>query len=342
MIDYNIQDVINNHLIFQSKNNQGWNIIYCEVCGDGSRTKGPRGGWLFSDNMVSYHCFNCGIKGTFDSNREYPYSKDMKKIFQSFSIPLEDIEPLIHKNFIIGKEKHKPVKKIFDIPSIDIPDYFYKLSDCDIDNKIFLKAVKFLDRRQIDWLSYPFYLSTGKSKEGGAENTIAKSLFNRLIIPSFKDGKMVYYIARNLDEDAKNRYLNAHVPKTAVIYGYDKLFNDVNKPLFITEGFFDAWHLNGICVLGNELSNTQIEIINKSPRKKIVVPDKKLSKKQGDDGKKLAEQALALGWSISLPEFGNCTDVTQAIVKYGKLFTLNSIVKNVKDGFSAKVALEMW
>lgn len=343
MIDYTIHDIVNNYLTF-SKISQGWHVLYCEVCGDGSRTQGPRGGWSFDGDIAFYHCFNCGIKGSFDPTREFPFSKEMRKIFSSFAIPLNEIDLLIGKNNL-NFNKTVPIKKVFEIPSIPIPDHFYRLDECDISNKIFLKAVKFLEHRQIDFTSYPFYLSTGSSTDG-AENSIARSLINRLIIPALKDDKMIYYIARSLEDNPKEksskRYLNAHVPRTSVIYGYDKLFKDLHKPLYITEGFFDSWHLDGVAILENNLSHTQIAMLNRSPRRKIVVPDKKINKTKNDDGKKLATQAIELGWEISLPEFGTCTDVTEAIIKYGKLFVLNSIVNNIKSGFAAKVALEIW
>lgn len=342
MIDHTIQDLVQSHLIFLGKSSQGWNTLYCEVCGDGARLKGPRGGWIFVDDIAIYHCFNCNIGGSFDPDREYPYSKDMRKIFESFHIPLEETDALTQKNFLTGKTNNKPVKKLIDIPQLEIPDYFYKLEDADENNVMLHKAVRLLESKNIDFTSYPFYLSSGVSKENLAENAIARSLMNRLIIPAFRNDKMIYYTARSFDSNAKMKYLNPHVPRSSVIYGMDRLFIDVDKPLFITEGFFDSHHVNGVAVLENKMTNNQIELLNKSPRLKIVIPDKKNNKKKNDEGKKLANQALELGWSISLPEYGSCEDISSAITKYGRMFVLNSISKNVMSGFTATVALEMW
>lgn len=346
MLDHTIQEIVLENLIFQAKSSQGWNMLYCEVCGDGSRTKGPRGGWLFVDESCIYHCFNCNITESFDPDRDYPYSKGMRKVFTSFGIDVSETDKLTQKNFFNGEKSTKPIKKKFDIPQIDIPDYFIKLEDAKDTNVLLHKAVKFLNKRQIDFLSYPFYLSTGFSNQGSADNAIARSLTDRLIIPAFKDNKMIYYIARNLNETGKDskkiKYLNAHVPKTSVLYGMDHLYTDVEKPLFITEGFFDSYHLNGVAVLENNMSNTQIELLSRSPRQKIIVPDKKKNQKDNDNGKKLATQALELGWSIALPDYGICSDITESVIKYGKTFVLNSVSKNIVSGFEANVALNLW
>lgn len=342
MIDHTIQEIVQNYIIFAGKSGQGWNTVFCEVCGDGGRTKGPRSGWMFVDEMAIFHCFNCNVGGSFDPDREYPYSRDMRTIFKAFGIPSEETDALAQKNFLTGKTAHKPERKKIDIPLLDIPDYFYPLADADEHNIFLHKAIKFLDKKSIDFASYPFYLSTGVSSQGLAETAIARSLMDRLIIPAFRNEKMIYYIARSFDDNAKMRYLNPHVPRSSVLYGMDRLYTDIEKPLFITEGFFDSHHVNGIAVLENNMTNNQIELLNKSPRKKIVIPDRKKNKSKNDEGKKLALQALELGWGISLPEYGSCSDISESIGKYGKMFILNSVSQNIVEGFPAKVALEMW
>ena len=342
MIDHTIEDIVRSYIPFANRSNQGWSVVFCEVCGDGSRTQGPRGGWLFQNDKAFYNCFNCSVHGSFDPDREYAYSREMRNILKAFSIPLAETDPLTQKKFLEGRSAAKPVKRAIAIPTIDMPDYFYPLIAAEPTNSILHKAVRFLDTKGIDFLSYPFYLSSGKSTAGVAENAIAKSLTNRLIIPAFRGEKMIYYIARSFQEDAKKRYLNPPVPKNSVIYGMDKLFIDLEKPLFVTDGFFDAHHLDGVATLGNVLSTAQIDILNKSPRRKVIIPDKKLKFHNKDDGKMMAKQALDLGWHISLPEYGNCKDVTASIVKYGKMFVMNSINKNIVDGFAGNVALSMW
>ena len=76
MIDYSVEDLARKYVNFRHGISNGWNMTYCEVCGDGSRTKGPRGGWLFTDGGETcfYHCFNCGNKENFSTKREHAFS----------------------------------------------------------------------------------------------------------------------------------------------------------------------------------------------------------------------------------------------------------------------------
>jgi hypothetical protein len=337
MQDMTIEEVVRKYLTFPfGSSGDGWNKIYCEVCGDGEgRTKGPRGGWLFNNEQAFYHCFNCNCNGSFDPEREFPYGKDMWKILTSFGIPKEEHQAIAYKNRLKDDKAFvKPVKKEAHVDIIKVPDHFYKLSEATPENIIAAKARTFLwDKKRILPTDYEFYLTTGISKEGPRELAIAKSLLNKIIIPYFKDGKMIYYQARGID---KKIYINASAPRTAIIYGYDKLHREIRRPLFITEGFWDAFHLDGVAVLENNMTSNQIEILSKSPRRKIVVPDRK------DDTKKLASQAIELGWEVALPEIGGCDDVTDAILKYGKIYVLNSTMAHIFGGFEASVNLELY
>ena len=323
-----IEDVIQGSLTFKITRYNGWNSLYCEVCGDGKRTKGPRGGWRFEDEMCFYHCFNCGIDANFDPNREIPYSKEMNKVFIAFGIPKDKIRAiLLYKKMKNGGPGTKPKKYPILIKSIEVPDHFYKLSEASVDDIIAIKAKEYLTNvRFIDPNSYPFYLSTGiVNSDNPKEVSIAKSLRNRIIIPSMRRDKMVYWIARSLDPDNKLPYINVDIPKSNIIFGYDNLYSNPKMPLFICEGFFDSFHLNGVAVLENHLTKDQIEIIDKSPKKKILVPD------NNGDSDKLITQAIDLGWYISILDLGECKDVTEGIQNYKKLYVVDSIMKNIKD-----------
>lgn len=334
MYDKNIEDLVSEYVPFtHGVNGKGWSKTFCEVCGDGSRTKGPRGGWLFSDEMCFYHCFNCGINGNFDPSRDQPFSKDMRKIFESFGIPEKEYNAIAYaKKIFSDGSTQKPKHKKVVIETIEIPDFFMLLQKCNPENVIAQKAFKELEYRNIDPNEYPFFISNGKTKKGPREQAVAKSLMDRLIIPFFDDkGQLIYYQGRALEKTAKMKYINADVPRTNVIYGMHRLHINHDKPLYITEGFFDAYHLNGVSIQENHLTSGQIDIINKSRRKKIFVPDKK------SDSSKVIDQCAELGWSVAIPEIGSsCKDVDDAIRKYGKLYTLQQVASNIYD--SAKDA----
>lgn len=332
-----IEDIIRSHLPLIPAS-RGWSKLYCEVCGDGSRTKGPRGGWIFPEpTIATYHCFNCGVDANFDPDRDIPYSKHMWRVFESFGIPTEEHKALVLKRKLANPvEKNKPVVAKNPIITYPIPDHFYKLCDADSDDLIAEKAREHIKWRGFNHMDYPFYLSTGTSKGNAKEQAIAKSLKDRLIIPAFKGGDMIYYQAMALDKSAKKKYLGLDVPRSNVVYFFDYLYENMGAPLFVTEGFFDAWHLKGISIMENKLTSQQIEILNRSPRLKVVVPDRK------GDSKRLAEQALELGWAVSIPDIGSTSkDVDQAVREFGKLYVIQSVIQNIKEGRSAEAAIRL-
>jgi len=344
MFDNSIQDLLQQYVAFIGPVGNSWNKTYCEDCGDGSRTKGPRGGFRFDGDKCAYHCFNCGIKGTFDPDREYPFSKDMKQIFDSFGLPEKEYYAVAYKKRFLEEGGNKfsvPEKKKFEIHTMEVPDFFYKLSDASDENVIAKKALEELAYRNVDPNSQVFYLSNGRTKGGPKSEAVAKALMNRLIIPFFdKDGNMIYYQGRALDRNeeikSKMKYLNADVPRSNIVYGMDRLSLNGDSPLYFTEGYFDAYHLKGVSIQENALTEGQIELLRKSPRRKVFVPDKK------SDSTKVIDQCAKLGWSIAVPDIGSsCKDIDDAIRKYGKLYTLNQVASNIYGAHDAKIFLSL-
>ncbi len=328
----NIEDLVRSYL-YLTPGNLGWQVIFCEVCGDGSRKKGPRGGWLFQDDTAWYSCFNCGCSASFDPNREYPFSGRMREVLDSFGIPESEYKAIAYIAQAQGNKTTKPKKVITPVKPIEIPSHFYKLADAGLDDKLAETSRAFLRARNVTPDSYEFYLSTCECGGDPRERAIAKSFKNRLIIPAFKNGQMIYYQARSLNPEVKDKYLSPEIPRRNIIYFYDRLYENLTAPLFVVEGFFDAYHVNGVAVMQNKLTTDQIDLLEKSPRQKIIIPDRK------GDSNMLAEQAVDLGWGLSIPEIGQCQDVDEAVIKYGRLYVVASVIKNIKLGDAAKAAL---
>lgn len=337
MLDKNIFDLISSYVVFpHGISSQEWSRCYCEVCGDGRRQKGPRGGWHFEGDFASYHCFNCGIKGSFSSEREFPISKDMYKILDSFGVPKKEYLAVAYSRKI-NSEKNDvefkiPEKKFIPIKFFDIPSHFYKLDEASLDNPMANQAKrKLIDDYGLTASSYPFYMSTGVADSGENKASI-KNLVNRIIIPYFKNGKMIYYQARAIDDTTLPKYLNMDVPKTNIVFNADVLFKDIDRPLYVFESAFDAIHVNGVAVMENNMTSNQIEVLNKSPRKKVIVPDR------GGDSKKLVELGLEEGWGLALPEIGSGNkDLCEGILKFGKMFILYSLVNRTYYGREARL-----
>ena len=115
--------------------------------------------------------------------------------------------------------------------------------------------------------------------DGGActicDKTSGKNpYYGFLIIPTYENGKLVYFQARNTDKTSF-RYRNPPIPRIQAVYFYDQLKE--NDRIFITEGPMDAMSLinySATCVMGNRLSDPQaLKILNKKPTEIIFIPD---------------------------------------------------------------------
>jgi DNA primase len=91
--------------------------------------------------------------------------------------------------------------------------------------------------------------------------------------------------------------------------------------VLVTEGIFDALSIGGVAVMHNTVSDAQARLIRNLGREIILVPD------QDTAGIELIDRALELGWSVSIPNWDTCKDVNDAVVKYGRLATLLTILQ---------------
>lgn len=333
-----MEDLIRDYVVFTGPPANGWHPCYCEHCGDGSRTKGPRGGWLFTEDAIFYNCFNQGCEGSYAVDRQYPLSKEMGGILESFGIPMKEYKLLqMKQKRESGNGTSTPEIRRTPIQTIPVPTHFYLLSEASEDDLIAKKAKDYLTGRKIDWRKYPYYLSTGsvKPKEGPREAQIAKSLKDRIIIPAFRGENLIYWQARALDPKAKEKYVNPDGPRSNILFGMDRLFEYPKAPLFVTEGFFDSYFLNGVATMENKLSSQQIEILKRSPRKKVIVPDR------NGDSKRLAEDALDAGFGVSIPNWGGEKDVNKAVLRYGRLYVVKSLMDEIKFGTAARLVVGM-
>lgn len=325
----------------------GWYPILCKVCNDHGR-KGPRGGFKFEDDGVAYHCFNCGLKASYYSHYEN-VPNNIKDVFLSFGIPEEEINKLglaaLGERDQHGRKtgSRKETGLMINPKELTLPDHFYPLNEAKSDDNWAEIANYYLEDRKIDSHDYTFFLSTGTPKlyDGPQSQKVAfvraaQKWIKRVIVPIYKDNKLVYYQGRDLTGKAVKKYESPSAPKDRVIYGFDRLFSEESRPLYVVEGFFDAFHIKGVALLGNELTDPQIAWLNKSRREKVYIPDK------FGDGAKNALKALDLGWNVSTPDIGNCKDINDAIIKYGQLYVHNTLKEQTKTGFEAEAAINLY
>jgi hypothetical protein len=267
-----------------------------------------RGGIKFDGQTNwSMHCFNCGYKCNFVLGRSISYKTKQLLMWcgiDDTQIGKWSLESLQQKDLldIVIQKKTKIKIKFADhqLPEGEMLDGNNPL------HKVYFDYVQ---ARGINYNEYPFLITpTAKGRYA-----------NRIIIPYTYKNKIVGHTSRFLDNKIP-KYINEQQA------GY--VFNiDIQKPewqvCILTEGIFDALSIDGIAIMHDDISNEQAQLIASLNKQIIVVPDRDKT------GLKLCDRALELGYSVSLPNWEpGIKDVNDAVVRYGKLATLLSILQN--------------
>jgi len=297
----------------------GWhsfNAICCHNRGHKADTRG-RGGIRMDGDNWSYHCFNCGFKCGFVLGKSI--TRNTRTLFSYCGVDKEQVdkwsfESLQHKDLLdfvkVRKEKKKIKFKETHLPEAEL------ISIDDPKHSIF---VDYITRRKVNVKDYPFMCTP--DMEGRQSN--------RIIIPFTYENKIVGHTSRYLD-DRKPKFISEQ--QSGYLFGVD-----LQKPdwqvCIVVEGIFDALCINGCALTTNAISDMQADILKQMNKKIIVVPD------QDKSGMEIIDKALDYGFYVSIPswEYG-IKDVNDAVIKYGKLPTLLSILQSATN---SKIKLEM-
>ena len=302
----------------------GW-ISFNAVCCDDKR---QRGGFIVNDgDAVSYHCFNCGFKCSWQPGRHI--SQKMNKFMRDLIIPDDIISQLRLEALRLDDTSTTEIRSVIpkfekralpmDAISFEELDTFLKLPDGDyaVPTK-FTEAYAYLVDRKIDPWSYPFYWT---NKVG---------FNNRIIIPFLYNNEIVGWTARAIN-DAKPKYLSEQQP--GYVFNLDAQHDD-REFVIVCEGPFDALSINGCALLGAEIKDSQNWLLKQLGKELVLVPDK------DHEGPRTVEQAIEMGWSVSMPEWPKgIKDVNDAVIKIGQLATLWLIVQ-AKESNSLKIQLK--
>ena len=114
--------------------------------------------------------------------------------------------------------------------------------------------------------------------------------------------------------------------------------NDDRKYVVAVEGPIDAIAIDGVALLGSEVKEQQTALLNSLGKHVIVVPDR------DEAGQKLVHDSIEAGWSVSMPDWSqDIKDVNDAVRKYGRLYTLYTIVKNAEESqLKIKLRMKKW
>jgi len=292
----------------------GWTSFNAPCCihnGD-SADKRQRGGLISNgDEGVSYHCFNCGFKCSWQPGRNL--SGKMRRLLQWLNAPDDTINKLA-LTVMQENEGIKPTEQLVEMPTfktVPLPDDAVKIADIKEFNKYSMAILEYMSVRGLNLDDTDYYWSPSLGYR------------DRLIIPFYYEKRIVGWTARTVQADKQPKYMSEQQP--GFVYGLDE--QGYNKVFCIVcEGPMDAIHIDGVALLGSEIKDQQAMLINKVDKQIIVVPDR------DEAGSKLIDQAIELGWSVSLPEWSDdINDIGDAVAKYGRLYTLYSIVNNAES-----------
>jgi hypothetical protein len=299
----------------------GWisfNAPCCVHNGETADTRG-RGGIKTNNGAVSYHCFNCGYKASYIPGRHLTFK--FRKLLawlgtDDLTIRRLVIDAVRLKDLVAPEEIREPEEEI-TYEARQLPEQaknvielasFYSLGDYNNVPAELLAAIEYVHRRAIDIRKYEFYWTPEE----------AYNLHRRIIIPFYYQSKIVGYTSRAIVDGIKPKYWSNHPA--------DFVFNlDMQKPdskfVIVCEGPFDAMSVDGVAVSGAEISDVQVDQIDRLQREVIIVPDSDRA------GKKLVDRAIEAGWTVSFPVWmETCKDINEAVCKYGKLFVLKDIL----------------
>lgn len=319
MIDSVIESVHN--LIMQNlpvrtnRTPSGWQTFDCPMCND----RRKRAGVIQNGTKLSYHCFNCGYTTGWAMN------------------------PHLGKKFKDLAERLGANKSEIHQVQVDLLKYSEELDMLEPDGYVYntskFKTVELPDNAQtIESLPDDHELKV-YAKERGILGTYPLLHFDdmankrRVIVPFTYNNELVGWTGRHVAPPSKDtpKYLLNTQP--GYVFNVDAFADTHREIVIVVEGIFDAILVDGVSVLGNNVTPEQALLIEKLGKRVIVCPDRDKA------GKELIKQAVALDWEVSFPPWHpGCKDAADAVQLYGRLATVNSIIKHATNN---KIKIEV-
>jgi hypothetical protein len=174
----------------------GWISFNAPCCDD----KRQRGGFIINDgDAVSYHCFNCGFKASWQPGRTI--SQKMSKLMRELNMPDDIISQLRLEALRLNENSNATVREVipkFELRALPIDARPINEWIDNIPEKL-VPVLEYIAQRKmyLDYYNFHWTPKVGFS--------------NRLIIPFYKDGMCVGYTARAVN-DVSPKYISEQQP----------------------------------------------------------------------------------------------------------------------------------
>ena len=242
----------------------GWTSFNAPCCvhnGESADTRGRGGLTANPDGSVSYHCFNCNFKASYQPGRHLTFK--FRKLLKWLGADDTDIKRLVIeairvRELVAPEEvKQEAEEEKIEFKARELPDDAVNLVTLDYVHP----ALEYCVARKIDLDKYAFY----------ATRQAQYNLHKRIIIPFIWQGRTIGYTARAIEENVKPKYHSNYEPN--FVFNINNQLPD-SKFVIVCEGPFDAMSIDGVAVLNNECNETQADIIESLGREVIVVADR--------------------------------------------------------------------
>ena len=212
---------------YQMKN--GENAYYCPFCNHHKKKL------QVNFETQKWHCWVCNKGG-------HKIGILLRKINAPKQI-ISEVLKILGDYRGVSKDKEEKTEYNVSLPQCYTP--LWKKSD----DPIYRNAIHYLRGRGIGGTDILRY-SIGYCSSGGYSN--------RIIIPSYDaDGKLNYFLARDIFPNSKFKYKNPPMSKDTVCF---EMFINWNEPIVLVEGVFDAIAIR----------NNAIPLLGKFPSPKLV------------------------------------------------------------------------
>ncbi len=287
----------------------GWvsfNAVCCHHRGEKPDSR-KRGGIKTDGDAWTYHCFNCGFKAGWSPGKLL--SGNTKQLFRWLGLSENDVGKLGIVALKFQENMPRPDKVLnFDLKEMALPEKSLSIVDwlnTGQDDPDLVAVVEYLLSRGMQWDWYNWHWSA------------APGYRDRLLIPFYQDGKIVGYTGRKIT-DGKPKYLTES--QSGYVFNLDRQARD-RQYVIVVEGQFDAIAIDGVAIMTNEPNDVQVARLQALGREIICVPDR------DRPGAKMLKHAIQNNWSASLPPWeDDVKDVADAVKKYGRLYTLSTIL----------------
>jgi hypothetical protein len=303
----------------RKQTNSGWtsfNAVCCHHRGHRPDTR-QRGGLKFDGANWVMHCFNCNYSCNFVLGKSIGAKTRQFLVWlgvDSADIQRWNLESLQNKDLLELYLQRKKIENI-KFKHKKLPEG----ETLDTKNPRHKFYTDYLHKRKIDTNEYNFIVTpdgTGRKQYG-------------IIVPYTYKGKTVGHTTRFIDNKIP-KFINEQQP--GYVFNIDKQKQDW-QVCIVTEGIFDALSIDGVALMHDDISLDQSHLLSTLNRTIIVVPDRDKS------GLQITDKALELGYKVSLPNWhSGVKDVNDAVVKYGKLPTLLSILESAT---TSKIKVEL-